>query len=397
MLAYSFYDSDNRVIRYAETLAARGDSVDVIGLRYDGQARTEVIHGVNVCRIQGRKKNERSTWAYLRRMLAFCVRASLLITCRHLRRRYDLIHVHSMPDFLIFAAWWPRLTRCRLILDIHDLLPEFYRAKFKISEGSLTDWALLLEERLSADMADHIIVPNHLWEERVANRLRRSNECSVIINAPDRSIFQPRNRKRKDAKIVLLYPGSLNQHQGLDIAIRAVASARERVPGLEFHIYGSGPEQHFLEKLIAELGLEKVVFLRSARPIWEIAEIMPEADLGVVPKRSDSFGDEAFSTKILEFMASGVPVVVSNTKVDRHYFNDTVVKFFPSGDVDRLAEAIVELAQSSELRNHFVTNGFDFVRLCDWEKNKVEYLSLVDAITGRRPASQAPICHTTMS
>ena len=64
---------------------------------------------------------------------------------------------------------------------------------------------------------------------------------------------------------------------------------------------------------------------------------MAEADLGIVPKRNDSFGDEAFSTKILEFMASGVPVVVSSTRVDRHYFNDKVVRFFPSGDIGRLA------------------------------------------------------------
>jgi glycosyltransferase involved in cell wall biosynthesis len=282
-----------------------------------------------------------------------------------------------MPDFLVFAAWWPRLTGCRIILDIHDLLPEFYRTKFKIGDKSVIYRTLLVEERLSADIAHHIIVPNHLWRERVAYRLGRPNECTVIINSPDRSLFQPRVRKRTNNKIVLFYPGSLNQHQGLDIAIRAVASARERVPELEFYIYGSGSEQHFLEKLIIE--------------------IMAEADLGLVPKRSDSFGDEAFSTKILEFMASGVPVVVSNTKVDRHYFNDTVVKFFPSGDVDRLAEAIVELAQSPELRTHFVNSGFAFVRSRDWESNKVEYLSLVDAITGRRPTSQVPICHTTLS
>ena len=122
-----------------------------------------------------------------------------------------------------------------------------------------------MEERLSADISHHIIVPNHLWRERVALRLDRPSECTVIINAPDRSLFQARDRKRKDNKIVILYPGSLNQHQGLDIAIRAVASARKRVRELEFHIYGSGPEQSFLEKLIVELGLEKVVF-RTVRP-----------------------------------------------------------------------------------------------------------------------------------
>ena len=397
MLAYSFYDSDNRVMRYAETLAARGDAVEVISLRYEGQAKQEVIEGVTVRRIQGRKKNERSAWSHLQRVLTFGFRAAWLLTAGHLRRPYDLVHVHSMPDFLVFAAWWPRLTGCRIILDIHDLLPEFYRAKFKISEKSVTNRLLLVEERLSADIAHHVIVPNHLWQERVARRLDRLNECTVIINAPDRSLFQPRVRKRTDNKIVLLYPGSLNQHQGLDIAIRAVASARSRVPELEFHIYGSGPEQRFLGDLIIELGLESVVFLRQALPIREIAAIMAEADLGVVPKRSDSFGNEAFSTKILEFMASGVPVVVSDTKVDRHYFNDTLVTFFPSGDVDRLAAVIVELAESPELRNHFVTNGFAFVRSCDWESNKAEYLTLVDTLTGRLPASQAPVCHTNLS
>jgi glycosyltransferase involved in cell wall biosynthesis len=176
-----------------------------------------------------------------------------------------------------------------------------------------------------------------------------------------------------------------------------MVSARSRVPELEFHIYGSGPEQPFLENLITDLGLESVVFLRPALPIREIAVIMAEADLGVVPKRSDSFGNEAFSTKILEFMASGVPVVISDTKVDRYYFNDSLVKFFPSGDEDRLAEAIVELAESPELRNRFVRNGSAFVRSCDWESNKEEYLTLVDTLTGRRLASEAPICHTNLS
>jgi glycosyltransferase involved in cell wall biosynthesis len=320
-----------------------------------------------------------------------------MLTLGHLRRPYDLIHVHSMPDFLVFFALWPRLAGCRIILDIHDLLPEFYRAKFKIDENSLTYRLLLLEERLSADIAHHVIVPNHLWHERVARRLGRPHECTVIINAPDRSVFQPRVRKRKDNKIVLLYPGSLNQHQGLDIAIRAVASARARLSQLEFHIYGAGPEQRFLEDLIIKLGLEIVVFLHPPRPLREIATIMAEADLGIVPKRSDSFGDEAFSTKILEFMASGVPVVVSDTKVDRHYFNDTLVTFFPSGDVDRLAEAIVDLAKSAELRNHFVINGLALVRSLDWESNKVEYFTLVDSLTGRLPAAQAPVCHTNPS
>ncbi len=47
---------------------------------------------------------------------------------------------------------------------------------------------------------------------------------------------------------------------------------------------------------------------------------MSKADLGIVPKRAAGFGDEAFSTKILEFMALGVPVIASETQIDRYYF-----------------------------------------------------------------------------
>ena len=103
MIAYTFYEGDNRVLRYAETLAKRGDQVDVISLRNAGQSAQECINGVQVHRIQGRVRNERSQWTYFVRLLLFFVRAMMLVTRLHWTRRYDLVHVHSVPDFLVFA------------------------------------------------------------------------------------------------------------------------------------------------------------------------------------------------------------------------------------------------------------------------------------------------------
>jgi hypothetical protein len=60
MLVYTFYESDSRVRRYAESLARRGDHVDVVALRREGQARDDIINGVRIFRIhQKRVKNER--------------------------------------------------------------------------------------------------------------------------------------------------------------------------------------------------------------------------------------------------------------------------------------------------------------------------------------------------
>ena len=126
MLAYSFYTFDNRVRRYAETLARRGDDVEVIALRYTGRPAMEVINSVRVFQIQRREKNERRRVSYFLRIVLFFVRSMVFLTRRHLRKPYDLLHVHSIPDFLVFAAWLPKLLGAKIILDIHDLLPEYY-------------------------------------------------------------------------------------------------------------------------------------------------------------------------------------------------------------------------------------------------------------------------------
>jgi glycosyltransferase involved in cell wall biosynthesis len=110
---------------------------------------------------------------------------------------------------------------------------------------------------------------------------------------------------------------------------------------------------------------------------------METADLGVVPKRNDSFGNEAFSTKTLEFMAMGVPVVVSETMVDRYYFDDSVVKFFRSGDEDDLAHCMLEMIDNSEARQRLVENANRFVKSVDWTAKQHEYLELVDQLVLR--------------
>jgi glycogen synthase len=122
------------VRRYAETLAKRGDKVDVIAISgRNQQLGMEETSGVTVYTIQHRELNERHKWAYAWRVFRFLLASSALLTRLHDRNRYDLIHVHNMPDFLVFAAWYPKLTGVKLILDIHDIVPELFVSKFKLS------------------------------------------------------------------------------------------------------------------------------------------------------------------------------------------------------------------------------------------------------------------------
>ncbi len=380
MVAYAFYDSDTRIMRYAEALVQRGDQVDVIALRRPDQSESEVVDGVNVLRIQQRQPNESARTSYLTQILMFLVRAMVLVTRKHLRTRYQVIHVHSVPDFLIFSAWLPKLMGAKLILDIHDLLPEFYASKYGTPKDSLAFKLLVAAERSSAAFADHVIAANDLWEERLTSRSVGATRCTAMVNVPDRSIFFCQGRTRSDGKFIILYPGTLNWHQGLDIAIRAFSLIKDMVPEAEFHIYGEGPCQELLRQLVQELGLQRQVAMRGFVSTREIARIMENADLAVVPKRKDGFGNEAFSTKIMEFMAMGVPVIVSDTQVDRYYFHDSIVRFFRAGDESDLAEAMLQLIKDPALRTRLAQGATKFVQQNDWNHMKTEYLDLVDSL-----------------
>jgi len=388
MISYSDYQTDNRVSRYAEALAGRGDTVDILGIRRQPQQPAEEMVGqVRVLRIQERYgKKEKGKGGYLWPLLKFWLLACFQLTRQHIRKRYDLIHVHNIPDFLVFAAWLPKLTGAKVILDIHDVVPEFYASKFKLEPDSFGVNTLKFVERVSAGFAHHVIISNHLWHKMFVARSVAAASCSVYINNVNQRIFYRRLQPARHlAAPVILFPGGLQWHQGLDLAIRAMTQVVAKIPGAQLHIYGDGNQKEELLALTQELGLVKTVRFFEPLPVDEIAQVMSQADLGVVPKRADSFGNEAYSTKIMEFMSLGVPVVVSSTKIDRFYFTDSVVRFFESGKVDALAGALLELLQDGQLRQRLIANALEYAAHNSWNVRKCDYLELVDSLIERRP------------
>jgi glycosyltransferase involved in cell wall biosynthesis len=372
-------------MRYAETLAQEGWNVEAIVLRRDLLPEEEVVRGVRVLRIQGRVKNESGKFSYLSRILKFFLRSMYEVTRRHLKEPYDVIHVHSVPDFEVFAAFIPKLKGAKIILDIHDIVPEFYAAKFSVGQDSLVFSALKLIEKLSASFANHVIIANDLWLDKITARSTTKSKCSSFINYPDLSVFNPGLRTRKtDGKYIMVYPGTLNWHQGLDIAVKAFALAIKDAPDIELHIYGEGSSKLEIQQLVEKLQLSNKVFIKSPLPLRDIASVMANADLGVVPKRNDSFGGDAFSTKILEFMALGIPVVVSDTRIDKYYFNESLVRFFKSGDERDLARVMVDAYNNPKLNSQLASQALEYVNQYSWESKRGDYLSVVERLVNDR-------------
>jgi glycosyltransferase involved in cell wall biosynthesis len=394
MLAYTPYEYDNRVRRYAETLAKRGDQVDVVSLStIDFPKPLEEINGVTVHRVQSRAYDERHKWTYAWRLLKFLWKSSGRLTRLQARNRYDLIHIHNMPDFLVFAAWYAKLNGVKLILDVHDLVPELFASKFEATRGSAYLGLLRKMERVSAGFVDHVIVSNDLWRQTLIARSVSEERCSVFLNHVDPAVFYGRQRTRNDEKFIIIFPGSFQWHQGLDIAIEALVQVRSRVPNAELHLYGGGggDQKVDLVQLAQRLGLNGSVKFCGGISFDHIPQVIANADLGIVPKRADSFGNEAYSTKIMEFMSQGVPVVASRTKIDSFYFDEGTVHFFASGNSQAMAGAILDVIENKELRQTLVANGYDYVERNGWQRKKQDYLNLVDSLSTEDFADVKPL------
>lgn len=399
MLAFTDYESDGRIIRYAKTLSKRGDTVDVIACTQEGEPLgVSNFDGVTLHKIFRRKQNRKGgAVSHFIPLIFFALKAFVILTRNHLRRNYDLIHVHNIPEWLVFSTWIPRLSGTKIILDLHDLVPELFAAKFKKGSRSLFDSSLKLLERWSCQFSDHVIISNDLWKRTVTQRSVTEDRCSVFFNNIDPELFYPRKKTRQDNTKIVIFPGTLQWHQGVDIVIRAFPQIVAAIPTAEFHIYGGGGVIHELQALVSDLDLQDTVLFKGSLPISEIPQTIANADVGVVPKRADSFGNEAYSTKIMEFMSQGLPTVISRTAIDDFYFDESQTRFCESGNIDEFAQAIIEIFSDEELRARITENATAYVAANDWSSKKQEYLNIVDRlIAGSNSSiSNQPRIHKT--
>ena len=384
MLAYTFYEADPRVRQYASALVERGDTVDVIALRPKDSPKYEVLDGVNVIRLQGRQVNERRRFQYAHRITRFLFHAAATLAQRHLSDPYQVVHVHSVPDFLVFGALVPKLAGAGIILDIHDLLPELYASKFSVPRESIWFNMMKFVEKRSCSFADHVIIANDIWRERLIQRSVPPEKCTTIRNYPTLTLFKSRSRQSHNGKFLITYPGSLNKHQGLEVAIKAYRRVYERMPNSEFHIYGEGADKPRLIQMAKDLGLEQRVIFHAGMSSQEIAQVMVNTDLAVEPKLSKiPFSNEAASTKILEFMAAGVPIVASRTSIHSRYYSDSILKYYDADNDEALATCILSMWLDPQERKQQVSRATEYVDQNNWEAKKADYLGLVDKVAKR--------------
>ena len=348
-LAHTTFPEDPRPRREAMIAAETGARVAIIVVGGGRDPRRVSRFGsVRVIRLEGRRQRG-SVGTYLFEYLDFLLKARRLI--RHVRRfsGAKIFHVHTLPDFLVGATRKARRAGARVILDLHEVFPEFTRSRFAGWKGAIGEKVARWLERWSRRQADVLVTVNHAVAEQLASRPARRDERIVVVhNFADPGEFgEPRlTRGITQSPTRLVYHGTLTPLYGLDLAIEGVSLARTRGIDVVFDVFGEGPARKDLEAQIQRLELSSQVRLRGTVPHQELSQLLPRYDAGLVPTRLDGMTRFSLSTKLLEYIHLGLPVVLPAIPTYLRYFPADTAWYFTPNNSAAIAEAIAAFASA---------------------------------------------------
>jgi glycosyltransferase involved in cell wall biosynthesis len=395
MLTHSYYEEDPRVRREAETLAAAGHRVEVFALRRPTDQERETIQGVDVRRLGVQRHQGASLGIYLREYLSFFVRSGVALTRAHARRRFELVQVHTLPDFLVFATLPLRLTGVPVILDLHEAMPEFFGSRFGGRSRLVGRLLLGVQERLACRFASAVVTVNSALGDRLLEMGVPPAKLSIVPNAPSLARFSPSTHPARpfmvDGVLRLVYAGALSPIYELDVVLEAVSRLVNADPGLDVRLdlYGRDFEEVPLRDEAGRLGITDRVAFHGRIPLDEVPAAIAAADIGLAPTRRSPFTDYSLSTKAYEYAAMGKPVVATRLPMVVRTFGDDVVTYEPGDAVD-LVRAIMEVVDLQAERDARVARALERVQGLSWDVESARYLALVDRLTADRPAEQPP-------
>jgi glycosyltransferase involved in cell wall biosynthesis len=390
MIVHSYYDEDPRVRREAEALVAAGIPVDVFALRRDEDEALGSVDGVTVHRLGVQRHQGAGLGVYLREYLSFLVRSGWALTRAHRRRRYGLVQVHSLPDFLAFAALPLRLIGVPLLLDLHEAMPEFFRSRFPGARRPIVHRLVRLQERVSIGLASRVITVNDVMAQRLVGLGVPAAKVGVVPNSPDLSRFdrtrQPVRPFAADGVVRLVYTGALTPTYELDVALDALARIRADRPDMPVHldVYGRGDSEPALTERAAADDLRGCVTFHGRIPIEAVPAAVAAADIGLAPTRRDQFTDVSLSTKLFEYAALDKPVVATALPLVRRTFPPGTIRTYEPGDPDGFAAAILAIIDDPAARVEAVRRTREVVAERSWTRHGKDYLALVETLSGRR-------------
>lgn len=378
MVAAADYDTDARIRRQAESLVQRGDHVTAIVLGERGAGLTRLVRdGVEVIQLPISKYRGDSTGSYFGGYLRYALRTFLHLSRRP--RAFDLIEVHSMPEALVFSAVVPRLLGVPVLLDVHDLTSELFSVKFAES-----GWHRLvrLSERWSMRFASQTItVHDHYVDVIREAHGKAARGLRAVLNSPDEERFSDCRWRPWDEQVLFSFHGTLVHRYGVLAMVEAFHRVRETLPGARLQILGDGDARDDVTAAIRRLDLNDAVVLSDRRvPVDDLPTMIGAAHIGLAPNLLNDFTRSILPTKVLEYVALGIPVIASRLPVLEAYFDDSAIRYVPPGDIESLAAAMIDTFRNPERARERSVQALALLQRVRWGGQRQIYLAVVDTL-----------------
>ena len=271
-----------------------------------------------------------------------------------------MVYVHTMPDLLVLAALIPKLFGARVVLNLHDMMPELYMSKFGISEKHPLIRFLAFQEQLSIRPRR----PRHCGARSASRRAlparhaasRRSRCCPMC---PIRAFSRRATGQRlRPTRFRIVYHGTIARRLGLDLAVSAFAKAAPSCPDARLEIFGDGDAGDELEAQIQASGVaDRIDFSRKMFRVEDIAQMIQGASVGIICNRRDLATEYMLPVKLLEYVQLGIPAIAPRLMTIQYYFSESQVEYYEPGNVEELAAAICRLYADAGKRAELARAG----------------------------------------
>lgn len=396
ILRHSSYPAELNVRREAEALLNDGYQVHVVCLRDKDQAPREDVAGVQVHRLPVRHRRGKIS-RYLFEYNAFFLLASILLVRLHLRHHFRGIQVNTMPDYLVFAALVPRLMGAKVVLHLHEPMPELFDTMFPARRYAWLRSLIRWSERLSVAFADSVLTVTREMRDNVCARGAAPDKITVIVNVPDDHLFEldrhaaalsrvstAREEERRRGIYRVLCHGSIEERYGFDVIVRAVARLVKEVPGLEFRFMGKGGFLPDVLALAQRLEVKDRVHYLGFVSFETMIEEILAADVTVVPMRRNPYSVLVHTNKMFEYLALQRPVVASRLDSVAAYFPDNAISYFEADDDADLARRIGEIIADPQKGADLVRTATPIYESYRWSREKQKYLAVYESLLSAR-------------
>lgn len=359
-----------RILESSRLLSARGHEVTVLtGMPHypDGVVpppyrgrplRRERLGEIAVVRSAGLPAPNRG---FARRLLDHGSYAATAIAASPLAGRADAVIGETPPLFTAAAAVAiARGRRAPLVLNVADLWPES-----AVQLGALENRAAIAAaealERFAYRNAAAITVPTAGMRETLLARGLHEGKVVHLPNAVDVERFGPRAAGAGDERPRIVYCGTVGMAQGVGTLLEAARRLTDRGRALEVVIAGDGAERAALEQQARERGDRHVRFAGRV-PREQVPALLAGADVAVLSLRDVPLFLDAVPTKMLEYMAAGVPVVAAAAGQAAELVRSSGAGLAcPPEDPEALARAIEEVAFAGGAAREMGRNGRRYV------------------------------------